>query len=214
MIVSNDVINLSDPSGALNRRMLWVRFPGFRGKEDTNLKRKLQGELSGILNWAIEGYHRVMETGKFTEPSSADYLRESFQEQASPIKAFLEDMCEVGSDYSQPTAEIYKHWSIWRKHKGYKGAQSESAFGKQLISADMRIIKRRVQMGGKRKKIYVGISLDPDKVQDFIIENIGEKSWEKAKEEYDRQSNADIIDIFEWASKKEKIDKAADPADF
>jgi putative DNA primase/helicase len=204
MIVSNDVINLSDPSGALNRRMLWIRFPGFKGNEDTNLKRKLQAELSGILNWAIEGYHRVMETGRFTEPSSADYLRNSFQEQASPIKSFIEDMCDVGSEYSQPTAEIYKHWSIWRKVKGYKGAQSESAFGKQLISADMRIRKDRVQVRGKRKKVYVGISLNTEKVQDFIIDSVGEKEWDKAKEEYKRQGDADIIDIFDWASKREK----------
>ena len=204
MIVSNDVINLSDPSGALNRRMLWIRFPGFKGPEDTDMMNKLQLELSAILNWAIEGYHRVLETGRFTEPTSSAYLREAFQEQSSPIKSFIEDMCDVGDGNRQATADIYKHWSIWRKIKGYKGAQTEAGFGKQLISADMRIQKDRVQKDGVRKNIYIGISLSPAKVQEFIIDSVGPKKWDEAKEEYGRQTDADIIDIFEWADKREK----------
>jgi len=204
MIVSNDVINLSDPSGALNRRMLWIRFPGFKGPEDTDMMNKLKGELSAILNWAVEGYHRVLETGKFTEPSSSAYLRESFQEQSSPIKSFIEDMCDVGNNLDQSTSDIYKHWSIWRKIKGYRMAQSESAFGKQLISADMRIRKDRIQKDGVRRKVYLGINLNPGKVQEFIIDSVGEKEWDKAREEYGKQSDADIIDIFEWADKRER----------
>jgi len=204
MIVSNDVINLSDPSGALNRRMLWIRFPGFSGPEDTDMIAKLEVELSAILNWAVEGYHRVLETGKFTRPASSDYLRESFQEQSSPIKSFIEDMCDVGGERQQPTGEIYKHWNIWRKVAGYKLAQTKSAFGKQLISADMRIKKIRGQKDGVRKQFYSGICLNHEKVQNFIIDSVGEKEWDKAKEEYSRQSDADIIDIFEWADKRGK----------
>jgi len=204
MIVSNDVINLSDPSGALNRRMLWIRFPGFSGPEDTDMMSKLELELSAILNWAVEGYHRVLSTGKFTIPASSAYLRESFQEQSSPIKSFIEDMCDVGDELIQPTGDIYKHWSIWRKVAGYRGAQSKSAFGKQLISADMRIKKDRRQIDGVRKKVYEGISLNPEKVQNFIIDSVGEREWDKAKEEYGRQSDAEIIDIFAWAEKRDK----------
>jgi phage/plasmid-associated DNA primase len=165
---------------------------------------KLEVELSAILNWAVEGYHRVLETGKFTRPASSDYLRESFQEQSSPIKSFIEDMCDVGGERQQPTGEIYKHWNIWRKVAGYKLAQTKSAFGKQLISADMRIKKIRGQKDGVRKQFYSGICLNPEKVQNFIIDSVGEKEWDKAKEEYSRQSDADIIDIFEWADKRGK----------
>jgi len=201
VIVSNDVINLTDPSGALNRRMLWIRFPGFKGHEDTDLKRKLDSELSGILNWAVEGYHRVMATGRFTQPQSAEYLRESFQEQASPIKSFLEDMCDVDPSYTQTTADIFRHWNIWRKIKNYGGMSSEASFGKQLISADMTIKKKRFQSEGKRKTYYVGVQLNPDKVQDFIIDKVGEQEWRRANEEYGTKTNADVISIFEWAEK-------------
>jgi len=208
VIVSNDVINLSDPSGALNRRMLWLRFPGFEGERDDNLRRKLAGELSGILNWAVEGYKRLMSTGEFTEVESAEYLRESFQEQASPIRSFIEDMCEVGStvDDHQSTAEIYNYWTVWRKIKGYRTAQTESSFGKQLISADMRIKKKRVRVDGRRVYVYDSIKIDMEKVEEFIYGNVGKEGWEKVKREIESRNNPDIIDLFEYAEKRKRGD--------
>lgn len=199
VIVSNEVINLTDPSGALNRRMMWLRFPGFKGDPDPGLDPRLKAELSGILNWAIEGYHRVLSRGTFSDPPSASYLREAFQEQASPIKSFMEDMCDVGENLREATADIYKHWTIWRKTKGYKFAQNECAFGKQLISADMRIGKGRVQIEGRRRKVYKGIQLNEDKVKSFVLDSMGEESWSKAIDEFSRSHQADIIDIFSWA---------------
>ena len=123
----------------------------------------------------------------------------AFQEQASPIKSFMEDMCDVGENFREATADIYKHWTIWRKTKGYKFAQNECAFGKQLISADMRIGKGRVQIEGRRRKVYKGIQLNEDKVKSFVLDSMGEESWSKAIDEFSRSHQADIIDIFSWA---------------
>lgn len=139
-----------------------------------------------------------MKSGRFTEPESADYLRESFQEQASPIKKFIEDLCDVGLDFDQTTSEMYKYWCIWRKIKGYH-PQNEVLFGKQLISADMHIKKFRKRKGGKRISCYMGVKLNEEKVEDFMISHVGKKEWDKAMEEYKRRGNADIIDIFEWS---------------
>ena len=72
----------------------------------------------------------------------------------------------------------------------------------------MAVVIRMKRIGGKRRPFYSGVSLNTDKVQEFIIDQFGEKEWSKAKEEFGRQSNADIIDIFEWAGKKkEEVNK-------
>jgi len=208
VIVSNDVLTLPDTSGALERRQLWIRFPGFDGEGDPNLQSKLNDELSGILNWAIEGWHRVRKTGQFTEPESADDFRDSFREQASPIKAFIEDMCAIERDSAVNTvAEFYKYWTIWRKIKGYRNTQTSASFGKQMISADMTIRKTRLRMDdGKRPWAYRGIVLDKDKIESFIYDNVGKEDWERAKAEVEKNSNADIIDIFEYTKKKNNGD--------
>ena len=203
VIVSNDVLTLPDTSGALDRRQLWIRFPGFAGNSDPDLQNKLDSELSGILNWAIEGWHRVRKTGRFTEPESARDFRDSFLEQASPIKTFIDDMCVMDPAASQPTGEIFKYYGIWRKIRGYKNVQSQAYFGKSLISADMSIRKKRLRLkDGKRVPAYSGIRLDKDKIESFIFDNVGKDEWDKAKSEFLKNSEADIIDIFEYSQRK------------
>ena len=207
VVVSNDVINLSDASGALNRRMLWIKFPGFVGILDPNLKRRLKKELSGILNWAIEGWHKVRSTGRFTQPESAKDFIEAFQEQASPIKKFIDDMCAVGQEQESSTGDIFRYWNIWRKVNGYRGTQSQAAFGKQLLSADMSIHKTRIRKDGQRLQLYLGIGLDRKKIEEFVSGSVGEKQWNRARDEFIKQTDADIIDIFEWMDKNKKTDK-------
>lgn len=207
VIVSNDVISLSDPSGALNRRMLWIKFPGFAGQSDPNLKERLLGEISGILNWAVEGWHKVRSTGQFTQPESAQDFIDVFQEQASPIKKFLEDMCTVGEGEKSPIGDFFNHWNIWRSVNGYKGKQSQAAFGKQLLSADMSIKKTRLRVDGKRAYLYTGISLNKDKIEEFIADSVGQKQWDNAKDDEARRNDADVLSILDYISKKEKSDK-------
>lgn len=68
----------------------------------------------------------------------------------------------------------------------------------------IRKMRARRGDGAGRVYIYVGISLDKDKVKEFVSGSVGQKSWDEAKEQFARQTDADIVDIFEWASKREK----------
>lgn len=206
VIVSNEVLTLPDPSGALERRQLWVRFPGFSGEVDPDLQPKLDGELSGILNWAIEGWHRVRSSGQFTEPESSQDFRDSFREQSSPIKAFIDEVCALEIGANQPVGEIYQMWNLWRKIRGYKNVQSSAAFGKQLISADMSIRKSRIRSpdDGGRVWSYANIRLDHDKISEFISNTVGDDKWNKIKQEYAKKSESDVIDLFEWVEKNSK----------
>jgi hypothetical protein len=53
---------------ALKNRIMVIKFTKtFSGNEDTQLKKKLQTELSGIFNWALEGYKRLYKARKFTK---------------------------------------------------------------------------------------------------------------------------------------------------
>jgi len=61
---------------ALRIRMLSVKFTKtFSGKENTNLKKQLKKERSGVLNWALEGYLRLVKNNKFTTyTKDSDFL--------------------------------------------------------------------------------------------------------------------------------------------
>jgi len=73
-MATNELPRLEDSSGALVERFLVLQLTqSWAGREDTTLFDRLNGELPGILNWALVGYGRLMESRRFDMPdSSAD----------------------------------------------------------------------------------------------------------------------------------------------
>lgn len=180
VIVSNDIMQLTDRSKALSRRMLWIKFPGHTApKADPNLKDKFIGELSGILNWAIEGWEMVRYGGGFIEPKSSEMIRSAFEEQSSDISSFIEDMCLVGPEQECKKVDFVTHWNAWRISKGYK-KMGEATAGKLLASAVMGLSasrKRNTAPAKGRSLWYRGISIERDKVDEYAQEYGGSAAW-------------------------------------
>ncbi len=205
VIVSNEVMRLTDRAKALSRRILWLKFPGHNSKTDPDLKRKLNAELSGILNWAIEGWAMVRKTGEFTSPSSAHMLKDSFEEQSSDISSFIEDMCVVGPEESAEKVSLVHHWNAWRISKGYK-KMGEAQFGKLLSAAVMRLeTERRRAGGGGRKWFYTGVGLSSEKVVEYAQEYGGEDMWRdiiKSMGSRGGHGDGDTVSIAEYLEKQ------------
>jgi len=211
VVVSNDVMQLTDRSKALSRRMLWIKFPGHTRATDPNLKKKLLTELSGILNWAVEGWAMVRSTGGFTQPQSAEQLRNAFEEQSSDIASFIEDMCVVGEDRVVEKVELVHHWNAWRISKGYR-KMGEAVFGKLLSSAVMRLeAKRRRIPGFGRKNFYIGIGLDAEKVTEYADEYGGTEVWKDLLRTMTRGDKGggpgDVVTIAEYLDRNNKDKK-------
>ena len=58
----------------IGRIVLLLLSRSWIGKEDHDLETALQGELTGILNWSLDGLHRLTVTNenRFTRLTSAD----------------------------------------------------------------------------------------------------------------------------------------------
>lgn len=77
MMLANELPAFHDPTGALDRRMITLRTSrSFFGVEDVSLTQKLLKELPGILNWAIEGMHRLTAEGRFTSHDDSLFGKE------------------------------------------------------------------------------------------------------------------------------------------
>ncbi len=92
---ANRVPEIKEDSDAVYRRWLVVDFPNtFYGpRRDVNLLSKLldPGELSGFLNWAVEGLKRLLAKGDFSHSPGTDEVRQQYQRMASPLRAFVDD---------------------------------------------------------------------------------------------------------------------------
>jgi putative DNA primase/helicase len=134
-IMTNELPALADTSSALAGRFIIILFPtSFYGREDTRLKDKLDAEMTGILNWAIEGYRRLNERGQFRQPNNAMEIVSELETLGSPIRAFLRDECDVGAGYDVKGEALYEAYITWAKSNHQKEHNKEW-FGRELRGA-------------------------------------------------------------------------------
>jgi putative DNA primase/helicase len=93
----NQIPDFLDAGKALMARIVPLKMTrSFAGQEDEKLADKLEAEIAGILNWALEGYQALHASGgKFTMPQASIETKELFGSMASPISGFLEDYCDL-----------------------------------------------------------------------------------------------------------------------
>jgi len=167
VLISNELPRLRDASGALTGRLIILRFTrSFYGQEDTALFERIKPELSGILRWAIAGWQRLNQRGRFAQPRSARELVATMDDLASPIAAFLRDRCVVEPEATSSVASLYDSWRSWCQEHGRDAVGDEHSFGRDLHAAipALSTIRPRTAIG--RPRLYQGIRLrtmlDPD----------------------------------------------------
>ena len=168
-VMTNEIPSLSDGSGALAGRFLILEFQqSFYGREDPALTNKLMAEISGILNWAIAGYRRLMDRGHFVQPPNSQNLVDQMETLGSPVKLFIEDRCKIGHEQQCEVDALYSRWKEWCEGEGRIGSMvgTKEWFGRNLHTAitGLKIVRRRD--GASRARMYLGIGLqsDPDEV--------------------------------------------------
>ena len=154
------MITLTDESSALYNRMLVLKFTKtFFGHEDRALDDKLHAELSGVLLWSIEGYKRLREQNRFTEPDSGRVLKQRLKVFGSSVACFVDECCIVHSRQKVERDKLYNEYRVYCNELQIEPC-SKSHFGIQLSEAVPSIEETRP--GGKddkRPRCYTGIGL-------------------------------------------------------
>jgi putative DNA primase/helicase len=164
MLMSNDVPNFRDVSGALAGRMMQVQFTQtFLGREDTGLTDTLLTELPGIFNWAIAGLHRLTARGKFAPPASGEQLADEVRRTSSPYQAFLDDFCDLDPDARTAVPDLLRAYGQWARREGRKlDEQTTSSLSRGLRTTcpDIRAAEKRITLpNGQRATVLTGVRL-------------------------------------------------------
>jgi putative DNA primase/helicase len=165
-IVSNELPRLGDASAAIvGRIVLLMLSRSWLGREDYGLEVALRGELPGILNWALDGLHRltVENENTFTRTAGADEAVAQMRDLASPVGAYVRERCEVGKVEFEITVEaLYTDFKIWADSTN-NSKSTKQTFGRDLHAAFPGIRLKRPRVGAseeeKRVRIYTGIKL-------------------------------------------------------
>jgi len=178
VIYSNEVLQLTENSNALTGRMIVLKMTkSFFNKEDTELAHKLEQELGGIFNWAMEGLkRRIARGGHFTQPTTGKEYLDLMAELGNPLAVFADaalDFDPTAWARKEDVFACYKHWAL----KKSMAPGTEQAFKRRFLAATQEqfVKSDEVRQNGERINVYLGVSLKP-KAQKYIdsIETIDE----------------------------------------
>src|ERR1039458_9854645 len=141
IIAGNHKPIIKSTDNGIWRRTVMVDFPVSIPKEeqDPDLPNKLEAELSGILNWAIEGCLEWQRTG-LSIPESVTKDIAEYREEMDWLGQWIADSCNVGMLHEEKAMKLYLSYKGWAESNGIHAATS-TAFGRRL--AERGITKKR-----------------------------------------------------------------------
>ena len=133
----NKMPQTPDDTDAFFRRWLINAFPvqflPDNPKTDPNLKEKLTTpeELSGILNWALEGLQRLLKQEKFSTGETVEETRDRYTLLSNSAEAFAERQLVVASGETETKETVYNAYIQFCKEHNLPTI-SKNAFSMQL----------------------------------------------------------------------------------
>lgn len=140
LYAANEVpdVKVPDDDEAFWRRWLLVEFPNHYPPSDRDPRlrdRLTQPEkLAGVLNWAIEGWCRLIDQGYFTnEERYAHSKRERWQAWGDSLDKFVNECVERDPDAPNiSTGDAYVRYTAWCRENGEKPA------GQQKLTSTLK----------------------------------------------------------------------------
>jgi putative DNA primase/helicase len=162
-IMSNELPRLPDSSTAIVGRFVLLHLTrSWLGKEDHELESNLCTELTGIMNWALDGLRRLtVDNGNhFTRVLSAEQAITTMRDLASPVGAFVRERCVLDPEETIGPDAIYEIYKSWCQENEYPKF-AKHVFGRDLFAACASVRKKRPSLpgGGKGPAVYEGIGL-------------------------------------------------------
>lgn len=151
---------VDDTSSGFWRRVALVPFlEDFSDSPAPRLRNELVNEeLSGILNWALDGWCRVQRAGGFTPVGAVADAVGAFRDEQDPARAFLKARIqEVNSGLIVKSA-LYQELDDWCADRGLS-TPADTVVGKSIRRRFKHSTGSRSRLGGgKRVPCFRGIA--------------------------------------------------------
>lgn len=162
-LFSNLLPRLRDASAVFVNRCIFLAMPNsYLGREDRDLQGRLLAEMSGILNWAIDGRAMLDAAGKITQPVSGLSLLVELQSILSPVSMFLADCCNVGTDKKVEIKSLFSQWCEWCQENEVSHTSDIQSFGRKIKAILPGLGSGRARDKGGNvspHRSYIGIEL-------------------------------------------------------
>jgi len=174
MFSANEFPSTADRSDAFFRRWIVIEFPNqfLEGEEGTNPNIieniTSEEEMSGLLNWAIEGLHRILKKRHFSRTASREEVEGEWIRRTDSLRAFLDEWI----DHAQGV-KITKHL-FYQLYKGYCNTHDiytmkKGPVTKAVPSKEPRTEIYQPQIGDKQVRCWRDIDIKEEIIyEDFF----------------------------------------------
>lgn len=135
-------------------------------EQDKNLKKLFSEEenLSGILNWVIEGYRKIQTDG-FKVPATVRQATLDYHKENDKIGLFVEERLSKDANAEERTSALYFAYQNWCRDNGYYTENARNF--KSSLANIGRIARKRPKAGGGMTTLLIGYKLNDD-FADFL----------------------------------------------
>lgn len=156
----NKLPDTLDNTHGYYRKILIVPFNRIFQQEemDKNLKEKVLEELSGVLNWAIEGAKRLINNDyKFTECEAIEKVTKAYKEEQNPVESFLKDALIYEDGNSETKKEILDSYKLWIEGQNIssRGTESPQRFWKALSNSAKIVLNKELEYKKVQGTLYL-----------------------------------------------------------
>jgi len=115
----NNLPSTEDTTKAFFRRWILIDFPyvfdEHSEKTDPNIIEKLitPEQMSGLLNWALDGLERVLNSGKFSTTDTRKNIEEKWLRQSDSLKSFFSECVDVEIDHWISKKDLRKAYKAY-----------------------------------------------------------------------------------------------------
>lgn len=160
VIMANELQKLSDPTGALAGRFIYLlTTQSFYGREDVHLEKRLMAELPGIFNWALAGYFRLKERGHFIETDAGKEAKAMAEELGSPVISFVREWCVMKEGKQVRTQDLYEAYTRWCQEAG-RGKMGRTRFYEEFQRAYPECGRVRVRFETDTNPVFAFSNID------------------------------------------------------
>jgi len=178
LYAANELPSTETDDEAFYRRILLAPFPETipKAQRDKHLDDKLQSELPGVLNWAIEGLQRLMETGAFTGDRSPGQTQDTWQKWSDSVSRFKDAAIDEDGNEEIPKSKLYAAYLEYCREEGIP-SDTQHTLTRELKKEG--VPDGRSYIDGQQRRVFHNIGLT----------GRGEQLLEAAQSDGDSQSS-------------------------
>lgn len=149
----NDWPRLANPDDGVFRRVYPVTFKVRPDADkDPTLKKAIEQEGPGILNWALAGLMRLRARGRFNPPAAVLMARHAFQLESDIASIYMQECLERVDGTRIQAGVLYQHYKQWCLDNTHKPMSST-----RLAREWQRIGLARLESHGRRYYLNIAI---------------------------------------------------------